>query len=127
VPAVGCELGGGGVASDDEVGLYRRGVLRCLGLLGIHGPPIEPDVPAEVEVMDDLTAPASGLLEPAVGLRDPLQAGDLVARILDPWGRTLAELRSPVAGRVAHQRLFRQVRVGETVVSVGRREPNPAV
>jgi predicted deacylase len=102
-------------------------VLRCLGLLGIHGPPIAPAVPAEVEVMDDLAAPASGLLEPAVGLRDPVQVGDLVARILDPWGRTLVELRSTLAGRVVHQRLFRQIRVGETVVSIGRREPNPTV
>ncbi|HEY3107607.1 MAG TPA: succinylglutamate desuccinylase/aspartoacylase family protein [Chloroflexota bacterium] len=126
VPAVGCELGGGGVASDDEVALYRRGVLRCLGLLGIHGSAIEPEVPAEVEVMDDLAAPASGLLDLAVGLRDPVQQGDLLARVLDPWGHAIAELRAPRAGRVVHQRVFRQVRVGETVVSIGRKEANPA-
>ena len=126
VPAVGCELGGGGVASDEEVATYRRGVLRCLGLLGIHGPALEPEVPAEVEVMGDLAAPASGLLDLAVGLRDPVQAGDLLARVLDPWGRPIAELRAPVGGRVVHHRVFRQVRAGETVVSIGRLEPNPA-
>jgi len=126
VPAVGCELGGGGVASDDEVATYRRGVLRCLGLLGIQGPAIEPAVPAEVEVMDDLAAPTSGLLDLAVGLRDPVQAGDLVGRVLDPWGRAIAELRAPGAGRVVHHRVFRQVRAGETVASIGRRERNPA-
>jgi predicted deacylase len=126
VPAVGCELGGGGVASDEEVALYRRAVLRCIGLLGIHGPPIEPELPAEVEVMEDLVAPASGLLDLAVGLRDGVKAGDLLARVVDAWGRPIAEVRAPLAGRVAHHRVFRQVRVGETVVSIGRPVPNPA-
>jgi predicted deacylase len=55
-----------------------------------------------------------------------VQAGDLVARVVDPWGDVLAEVRAPAAGRVVHQRLFRQVKVGETVVSLGRLVPNPA-
>jgi predicted deacylase len=127
VPAVGCELGGGGIASDDEVALYRRGVLRCLGLLGVHGPAIEPEVPTEVEVMEDLPAPASGLLELAVGLRDRVRAGDRLAAVLDPWGREIAVLSAPLDGRVVHHRVFRQVRAGETVVSLGRSVASPAV
>ena len=125
VPAVGCELGGSGVASDDDVGLYRRGVLRCLGHLGIYGPPIDAELPAKVEVMEDVVAQASGLMRPSLGLRDPVRVGEPLATILDPWGRELEIVRAPFDGRVVHQRLFGQVRAGETVASVGRLVPSP--
>jgi predicted deacylase len=118
IPAVGCEAGGGGIASPEEVVLYRDGVLRLVR--GETRP-----LPPTVEAMEDLTAPASGLLDVRVALRQELRAGDLVARVLDPWGSAIAEVTAPFDGRVVHQRLFRQVRAGETVVSLGRRFPHP--
>jgi predicted deacylase len=118
IPAVGCEVGGGGIASLNEVAMYRDGVLRLA-----RGETRE--LPSTVETMEDLLAPASGLLDIRVALRDEPRAGDLVARVLDPWGAAIGEVTAPFDGRVVHQRLFRQVRAGETVVSLGGRVPHP--
>jgi predicted deacylase len=118
IPAVGCEVGGLGVASAEEVALYRDGVMRLVR-------DEERALSSEVEVMEDVVAPASGILEVRARLRDELRAGQLVGHILDPWGERIATIEAPFDGRVVHQRLFRQVRAGETVVSLGRRMPHP--
>lgn len=119
IPAVGCENGGLGVATADEVRIYREGVLRLVG-------GAERDAPKTVEVMEDVTAPTGGILHIRVKLRDEVKQGDLLARVLDPWGAAAASLEAPFDGRVVHLRLFRQVRAGETVVSLGRRVSSPA-
>jgi predicted deacylase len=119
IPAVGCELGGLGIAGDGEAERYRAAVLRLLDR------PFEAELPREVELMEDVAAPASGLLEGVPGLRAAVRAGDVVGRVVDPWGRAVAELRAPSDGRVVHRRSFRQVRAGETIVSIGRRIPHP--
>jgi len=125
VPAVGTELGGGGVASPDEVDVYRQGLLRLLGYLGIHGSPVTVDPPAVVEVTDDLLAPTSGLLDLAVGLGDRVRAGERVGSILDPWGGA-TPLTVPLDDPVSHFRSFRMIRAGDTVVSIAREVPHPA-
>jgi predicted deacylase len=126
VAAVGCEIGGGGVAASTDVALYRQGIERCLRFLGIHGDPLSVEPPNTVEVMDDIVAPVSGLIVDRADLRAPVRIGQVVATIRDTWGETVAELRSPWDGRVVHVRHFRQVRAGETVMSIGRPEPHPA-
>lgn len=118
VAAVGCEVGGGGIATPTDIALYREGVLRL-----VRGE--QRALPREVELMEDLTAPVSGLLDIRVGLREQVRAGQLLVRVLDPWGDVAATLEAPFDGRVVHQRLFRQVRAGETAVSLGRRIPHP--
>lgn len=118
IPAVGCEIGGGGIASPEDVRLYRDGVMRL-----VRGE--EREMPREVEVMEDVTAPTGGLLDIQVNLREEVRAGQLLARVLDPWGERIAAVEAPLDGRVVHQRLFRQVRAGETIVSVGRRISHP--
>jgi uncharacterized protein len=118
VPAVGCEIGGGGIATPEDVRLYRDGVMRLVRCE-------QRALPRQVEVMEDVTAPASGLLDINVGLRDEVRTGHLLAHVLDPWGKRVATIEATTDGRVVHQRLFRQVRAGETVVSIGRRIPHP--
>jgi predicted deacylase len=125
VPAVGAEVGGAGQASEGEVGLYEQAVRRCLAYLGIAGDAAPVRVPTESGTMEDVAAPTSGLLELAVGLRDEVAAGAPIGRVVDVWGAPRAEIAAPFAGRVVHARTFRQVRAGETVVSLSRRVPNP--
>jgi predicted deacylase len=74
IPAVGCEVGGGGIASAQEIELYRDGVMRLVR--GEQRP-----LPPEVEVMEDLTAPTSGILDIKVQLRDEVRAGQLLAHL----------------------------------------------
>ena len=123
IPAVGCEVGGMGLARPEDVALYQAGVIRCLHLLGILGPPLAVEIPPTARVMEDLTAPRSGLLDLAVELRQEVAAGQLLARVRDSWGEVIGEIFAPYAGLVSHQRLFRQVRAGETVISLARKVP----
>lgn len=118
IPAVGCESGGLGVASAHEIRIYRDGLMRL-----VRGE--QPDPPRTVDVMEDLTAPASGILDIRVGLREEVRCRQLLARVLDPWGDAVATVEAPFDGRVVHQRLFRQVRAGETVVSLARPVSSP--
>ena len=119
VPAVGCENGGLGVATPEEVWIYREGVLRL-----VRGEDRDP--PKTVEVMEDVVAPTGGLVDIRVQLRQELRAGDLIGRVLNPFGEPIATIEAPFDGRVVHQRLFRQVRAGETLVSLGRGVSSPA-
>jgi predicted deacylase len=125
VPAVGAEVGGAGQTSEQEIGLYVDAVRRCLRHLGVEGPAVPVTPPAESGTMEDVLAPASGLIELAVGLRDEVAAGQRLGSVLDVRGAVRAEIVAPFAGRVVHVRTFRQVRAGDTVVSLSRRVPNP--
>jgi predicted deacylase len=125
VPAVGAEIGGAGAAGEAEIAAYERAVRRCLRYLRIDGEPLTVSMPSDVATMEDVTAPGSGLLEPTVGLRDEVGQGDRLGTILDPWGGRVAEIVAPFAGRVVHVRTFRQLRTGETALSLSRRVPNP--
>lgn len=127
IPAVGCEAGGLGSADQPHVELYRDGVVRCLRLLGLVQPSLSIEVPRAVRTMEAVTAPASGLLDLRVSLGEEVRIGELLARILDPWGETVGEVVAPFDGRVVHQRVFRRVQPGDTVVSLGRELPNPVV
>jgi predicted deacylase len=127
VPAVGAEVGGQGAASEREVALYAEAARRAIHHLGLLGPPLAVELPRQAATMEDVPASASGLLELAVGLGDETAAGDLLGRVVDLWGDELAELRAPFAGRVVHLRTFRQVRAGDTVLSLSRGVPNPVV
>jgi len=118
IPAVGCEVGGMGLARPEDVALYQAGVIRCLRLLGILGPSLRVEIPATVRVMEDVPSPGSGLLDLMVDLRQPVEVGQPIARVLTPWGEVTGEITAPSAGMISHQRFFRQIRAGETVASV---------
>lgn len=127
IPAVGCEAGGLGSADPENVQLYRDGVTRCLRYLGLVGPPLLVEVPRMVRTMEAVVSPAGGLLDLRTRLGQDVRSGELLARILDPWGETVDEVSAPFEGRVVHQRVFRRVLAGDTVVSLGRELPNPTV
>lgn len=124
IPAVGCEVGGMGVARRENVELYHEGVIRCLRMIGIVDPPLNVEIPSTVRTMEDVTSAWSGLLDLAVSLGQQVEPKQLIARVLNAWGEEIGKITAPFAGMVAHQRLFRQVRTGETVVSLAREVEN---
>jgi predicted deacylase len=66
-------------------------------------------------VQEALLAPASGLFVPAdgVGCKRPMQKGDPIARIVDIWGDTLAELIAPADGLIFGLRALPNVTTGD--------------
>ena len=119
IPAVGAEVSGMGGCLEADVALYRDGLRRVLALTGIlpgDGP--MPAPPATIWGGDWLLSPAGGHFRPRVALEDDVQAGDLLAEILDPFGDPLAEVRAAAAGRVLGIRHLRSIGPGEWAVMV---------
>jgi N-alpha-acetyl-L-2,4-diaminobutyrate deacetylase len=83
---VSTELGGGGTTSPHTAGVARRGVHNFLVHAGIlDEEPVVPDTPIiKLDMQQDnayLFSEHNGLLEPCVKLGDPVQTGDLIARV----------------------------------------------
>lgn len=66
-------------------------------------------------VQEALLAPASGIFIPApgVGCRRPMKEGDPLAKIVDIWGDTIAELHAPADGMIFGLRALANVTTGE--------------
>lgn len=90
-----------GLAASDAQALLA--FLQRQGL--IEGPPLLP-LPAErceptpLEGVEPLTAPHAGLLVFAKAPGDWVEAGDLVAELIDPLNDTVTPLRASVSGRL---------------------------
>lgn len=66
-------------------------------------------------VQEALLAPASGLFvpEPGVDVKQPMKAGDPIARIVDIFGDTQAELKAPADGQIFGLRCLPNVTTGD--------------
>lgn len=125
IPAVGCEVGGGGTAAREEIDRYKAGVRRCLRHLGMLDPPLKVAMPPYVWTQEYLTAPCGGLLESLVALGQDVEKGQPLARVRNLWGTVCAEITAPRDGTVLYTRVMQSVRAGENVFWLGRKEDNP--
>ena len=66
-------------------------------------------------VQEALLAPASGLFLPApgVGCKQPMHEGDVIARIVNIWGDSVAELHAPAEGQIFGLRALANVTTGD--------------
>jgi N-alpha-acetyl-L-2,4-diaminobutyrate deacetylase len=83
---VSTELGGGGSASPRTIEIAKRGVHNLLVHAGIlKQEPVQSDEPMiQLDMQQDnayVFSEHNGLLEPCVGLGDPVQKGDLISRV----------------------------------------------
>ncbi len=125
IPAVGCEVGGRGMATREQIDLYKPGIRRCLRHLGLLDPPLEVAMPAHVWTQEHLTAPCGGLLETLVPLGQDVQAGETLARVRDLWGDVCDKITAPRDGRILYTRVQQSVGAGDNVFWLGRQEDNP--
>lgn len=124
-PAVTTEAGGVGVPTEDMVAMNVEGafrVMRHLGMLPGGAQPIER--PIWIDPSEVLTSPDTGLWSPAVSADQHIQKGDLIGRLTDYFGATLAEVRSPLAGVVLYVVVSPAMSRDEPVAMVGT--PSPA-
>jgi predicted deacylase len=94
-----------------------RGVLRELGMMAKGPEPVSDPIyldPAQV-----ITSPATGLLYPQVERGQGVRKGDVVARITDWFGATMAEVESPLDGTVLYVVATPPITKGQPVACVG--------
>lgn len=78
------ELGGGGTATARTIAIARRGVRNVLIHAGVLAGQIDRQASVQLEMPDDrcfLFSEHRGLIEPVVDLGEPVQAGQVVARV----------------------------------------------
>ena len=125
IAAVGCEVGGRGMASREEIDLYNDGIRHCLRHLGMLDPPLEVSLPPKVWTQEHLAAPCEGLLEILVVLGQEVKSGERLARVRDLYGAVHGEINAPCNGTIMYTRVMQSVGSGENVFWLGGEEDNP--
>lgn len=120
IPAVGAEVSGMGGCLEEDVALYREGLLGVLTLLEMVPAPTRPQPrdPGLIWRGDWLLSPTGGQFHPHTGIGQDVLAGSLLADIRDPFGEVVAEIRAAEAGRVLGLRHLRSIAPGEWAVMV---------
>ena len=116
-PAVGCELGWGGVC--DEAAAKQAG--DAIVQLVRSGDQSTPSASSATPLLHthDVVSPATGEWRAAVAFQDHVEAGQRIGAIHDWAGLQIGEVRAPIAGRiVAIQRLV-SIREGGLAACVG--------
>ena len=119
-PAVTVEAGFLGVTDEASTKLIVEGVenvMRYLKMIGGSARPVKKPVffdPAHV-----LTSPATGILYPRVKRDQMVKKGALLAEITDYFGKKVAEVKSPCAGKVLYIVATPPMVVGQPVACVG--------
>jgi predicted deacylase len=101
VPSILIEAGGGLPPSAATVDRATDGVWNVLRLLGTIGEPAKPTQdPRMIHGFRIVTPDRGGLFVDGVAVGAEVSAGDVLARIIDPFGDVIEELTAPVAGVV---------------------------
>ncbi len=118
IPAVEVEIGGLGVSHEANVRRYAGVVTRCLRHLGVLPGGAAPTPGARVVRHLEVGAPAGGLLRRLKEPGEPVRRGETFATVRDLWGRTVADVTSPVDGVLAACRLRPSVNPGDRVATL---------
>ena len=117
---ISTELGGGGTASPRTVAVAKRGVHNLLVHAGIlQQAPIESDeTNTKLDMQQDnayVFSEHNGLLEPCVGLGDPVKTGDLLARVYstERSGAEPVEYRAKSDGIIMGRHFPSLVKIGD--------------
>jgi uncharacterized protein len=101
LPSILIEAGGGLPPSPETVRRAVSGVENVLRALGSVPEDVAPTPPQEVLQGFRIVAPArGGILEEATSLGDRVEVGQVLGRVLDPYGGLVEEIVAPVAGVV---------------------------
>jgi uncharacterized protein len=120
VPAFGVEIGEGGRVDEEDVARGLRGMYSVLKKVGM--------LPGEAEVfgrrrvirsMDVIRATRGGLLHVSAKLNDDVQAGQVVATVVNHFGEAVEEIRAKNAGPVVRVATIPIVSTGERVIQLG--------
>ena len=123
IPWLYTESPGGGWLSAESAGLYVRGVINVMKVMGILPGAVEAGEPTHHlcgsgDVDGSLTAGTAGYLVRDVEVLDRVGRGDVLGRVLAPDGSVVEEVRSPMDGVVIMMRMSPSVMPGTNVFMV---------
>jgi hypothetical protein len=119
--AVMSEAGANGRIDEESVAFHLNGVLDMARELGLIGGPTTAKGRRN-RVLDGyqkILSPATGRFYRDVSVNDRVEKGQRLAFVTDIYGAALAELRSPIAGRVVMTVTHAIVEAGDMVLGVG--------
>jgi predicted deacylase len=121
VPVIEGEVGGQGTTVPGNVAYYTarvRAVAGHLGILAGPGAPGEASAAPRIWHLRGVEAETSGVFRRAIELRQAVQPGESLGRLLDVQGGASREVRSPVAAVVGGYRIHAGVRAGDRLVTL---------
>lgn len=120
ITTVGVEMTGAGGCLDEDVAANREGILNLLRWLGILHDHQAPEVSGPFRRMTNILAPSPGYILPLRAVGDRVRGGEPVARVLSPFGETVAELQAAHTGDVWVTRHLRTSLTGELICAVAQ-------
>ena len=96
--------------------LFRSNVLTAYGFLDGE---VDPGDQVRATGFEQYGAPAGGLVDFEIELGEPVDQGDCLFQVTDPFGTVKAETTADVEGVFWRTRRLPQVATGEYVCSVG--------
>ena len=127
VPAIYTEFGGAGVCRQEVVRAYVEGCLNVAAALQMIDRPkpvqrapyvVEDHRESSGHLQIQYPAPADGFFEPNVALRQTVEVGSLLGRVVDPLGNVCGEIHAREAGMVLMLRTFPAVRQNDPLACV---------
>jgi hypothetical protein len=102
-PALTVEAGGMGATDEESVAAQEKGALSVIAHLGIQDfPSARVEKPVYIDRAEVVTAPATGVWRGSVEKMQAVEEGAVLGRLHDPYGRVLAEVKAPFAGKVLY-------------------------
>ncbi len=105
------------LAGRDAAALFDFLVLRGV-IAGEASAPVFSGVAAPLEATAHVFAPAGGIIVYRCAPGMQVQAGEVIAEILDPFSGHRVEARSPVAGRLFTRNISRLAHAGDAIAKV---------
>lgn len=128
IPFLYTEARGAGRIDSGDLEMMKRGIrnlLRHLEILpgALERVPLELHLFGEGNVERGINSPGKGFLINAVDMFDRVSKGQLLGRLVDLSGDTIAELRSPCDGIIGLRREFPVVEEGEPLFLIAGESP----
>lgn len=125
-PALTTETGWLGAPEPAMVEKNIEGAFRMLRFLGmLPGPVLKTEAPVWLAPYEVLTSPESGVWHAAVERGETVSRGRVIGVLTDFFGKTIAELKSPLDGVVMYVVGTPAMNKGEPVGMVAARAPAP--
>ena len=119
-PAITVESGGMGATDEESVAAQEKGALSVIAHLGIQDLPSARVVkPVFVDRSEVVTSPVTGVWRWTVEKMQTVAEGAVLGHVRDPYGKVLAEVKAPFAGKVLYVVGTPPVSKGEPVAFVG--------
>ncbi len=119
-PAVTTEAGAVGIPTEEMVQINADGAFRVLRYLGMLPGAVElVQRPRWIDPSVVLTSPQTGTWHPSVSPDQHVNPGDLIGRVTDYFGETLATVTAPIGGVVLYVVASPAMSTGEPIGMIG--------